>query len=143
MRKLQEPYKYWTGWNKKDEKKSTKILLNYWQTNSILLSLYSERTNKQTTETKMGIITNLYVIISAIFLTTAHNVGLVDKMIITSYIILQIWIFYLFHFHVSRGVKITFDINSVIQFILPTFLTILYFLNGFSLVFFSPSIRIF
>jgi hypothetical protein len=91
----------------------------------------------------MTIIINLYVIISAIFLTTSHSVGLADKVIIASYILLQIWIAYVLHINVSRGARIGMDISSVIQFILPTFLTILYFLNGFSLVFFSPSIRIF
>ena len=91
----------------------------------------------------MHIILNLYIIISAMFLTTTHNVGLADKMIIATYIVLQIYIAYVLVSNLNRGARITIGLDSWIQFFLPTFLVVLYFINGFSLVFFNPPIRLF
>jgi hypothetical protein len=91
----------------------------------------------------MNIIANISVIISAIYLTTAHTVGIVDKVIIACYILLVFYIGFKCLPVVASGRHVGFDATSFVQIIIPTFLTILYFLNGFSLVFFSPSIRIF
>lgn len=91
----------------------------------------------------MGIIINTFVLVSAVFLTTNHVVGLADKVIIALYIMLQIWIGIVTTILISRNVRLHFGLTSFIQVIIPIFLVILYFLNGFSLVFFSPSIRIF
>ena len=90
----------------------------------------------------MTIIINLYVIISALFLVSGHTPSLADKLIITSYIILIMWMCIIIGAIISRGRNIIFTTDTLFEFVMPVGLTILYFLNGFTLVFF-PNMRFF
>ncbi len=91
----------------------------------------------------MNIILNILILIATAFLTTQHQVGIVDKGIIVGFIVLQVLILYVTMGSLSRGANLRFGISSFIQILLPIGLVVMYFLNNGSLILFNTTIRIF
>lgn len=91
----------------------------------------------------MSALTNLWVLISGYYMMSFHQVTYIDNIIITSYIMLSLWLMYIIHHIMLSRKRVIWTVSSAIQFIFPTAFTIFWFISGQNVQWFTSNIKIF